>query len=58
MLTLEITKCTNDIRIILHQLNIFFAGLDLLHNLTSSRDYELRIDLQDFDNNTAYATYR
>jgi len=58
MLALEITKRINDIRIILHEPSIFFAGLDLLHNLTSSRDYELRIDLQDFDNNTAYATYR
>lgn len=29
----------------------------MLHALTSSRDYTLRIDLEDFESNRAYAVY-
>ena len=38
--------------------NLFVAGLDLLHLLTNSNSYQLRIDLEDWDENTAYALYR
>ncbi len=34
------------------------SGNGLLHTLTSSRNYRLRVDLEDFDGNTAYASYR
>nr|KAG5690202.1 hypothetical protein BaRGS_016593 [Batillaria attramentaria] len=33
-------------------------GLDNIHLLTTARNQTLRVDLQDFDNNTAYAEYR
>ncbi len=33
------------------------SGNRLLHTLTSSRNYSLRIDLGDFEGNTAYASY-
>ncbi len=33
------------------------SGNRLLHSLTSSRSYSLRIDLADFENNTAFALY-
>nr|KAG5688163.1 hypothetical protein BaRGS_001957 [Batillaria attramentaria] len=32
--------------------------LDNIHILTTARNQTLRVDLQDFDNNTAYAEYR
>ncbi|XP_077967272.1 microfibril-associated glycoprotein 4-like [Styela clava] len=34
-----------------------WLGLDILHNLTSSRNYELRIDMADWDGNKRYAKY-
>ena len=37
---------------------LIIAGLDLLHLLTNSNSYQLRIDLEDWDNNTAFALYR
>ena len=30
----------------------------MLHSMTTSENYELRVDLEDFENNTAYAKYR
>nr|KAG5685727.1 hypothetical protein BaRGS_015049 [Batillaria attramentaria] len=33
-------------------------GLDNMHLLTTARNQTLRVDLEDFDNNTAYAEYR
>ena len=35
----------------------FWLGNDYIHQLTRSREYELRVDLEDFDGNTAYAKY-
>lgn len=32
-------------------------GLQNLHLLTLKQKYELRVDLEDFENNTAYAKY-
>ncbi len=32
-------------------------GNRLLHNLTSSRNYSLRVDMEDFEGNTSYAVY-
>ena len=37
---------------------LIIAGLDLLHLLTNSNSYHLRIDLEDWDENTAYALYK
>lgn len=34
-----------------------FPGLQNLHLLTLKQKYELRVDLEDFENNTAYARY-
>lgn len=34
-----------------------FAGLQRIYSLTRSGGYELRIDLADFDNATAFARY-
>nr|KAG5693648.1 hypothetical protein BaRGS_017378 [Batillaria attramentaria] len=34
------------------------AGLDKIHRLTSSQNYTLRVDLEDWDGSTAYAEYR
>nr|KAG5693651.1 hypothetical protein BaRGS_017381 [Batillaria attramentaria] len=36
----------------------FWLGLDKIHRLTSSNNYSLRVDLEDFDGSTAYAEYR
>nr|KAG5688166.1 hypothetical protein BaRGS_001960 [Batillaria attramentaria] len=36
----------------------FMGCLDNIHLLTTARNQTLRVDLQDFDNNTAYAEYR
>ncbi len=37
--------------------NYSVSGNGMLHNLTSSRTYSLRVDLEDFNGNTAYASY-
>ena len=34
-----------------------FLGNDYLHDLTSQAHYTLRIDMEDFENNTRYAVY-
>nr|XP_039260833.1 ficolin-2-like [Styela clava] len=34
-----------------------WLGLETIHQLTKSRSYELRVDLEDFSGNTAYAKY-
>ena len=36
---------------------ICIAGNEYLHYITSSKQYTLRIDLKDFENETRYATY-
>ena len=38
-------------------INPLFAGLEIVHNLTSQADYELWINLKDFDLNEKYARY-
>ena len=35
----------------------FWLGLDKIHRLTSSGNYKLRVDLEDFSANTYYAEY-
>ena len=35
----------------------FWLGLDYLHDLTTSGHHELRIDMEDFEQNTSYAMY-
>ena len=37
--------------------NPLFVGLELVHDLTSQADYELWINLKDFDGNEKYARY-
>ena len=37
---------------------MLILGLDLLHAITKSQSYQLRVDLEDWDNNTAYAVYK
>ncbi|XP_041478050.1 ficolin-1-A-like [Lytechinus variegatus] len=34
-----------------------WLGNDLIHQLSNQRNYELRVDLEDFGENTAYANY-
>jgi len=36
---------------------VFCSGNDNIHELTSGKNYELRIDLADFDGNTRYAVF-
>ncbi|XP_035684868.1 ficolin-2-like [Branchiostoma floridae] len=36
----------------------FWLGNDMLHQLTSQAQYELRVDLEDFEGNSAYAQYQ
>ena len=36
----------------------FWLGNDNLHLLTSQKNYTLRVELEDFENNTLYAEYR
>ena len=33
-------------------------GLNFLHELTKNADYEMRVDMEDFANETRYAVYR
>ena len=35
----------------------YWLGLSYIHRLTASASQELRVDLEDFENNTAYALY-
>ena len=35
----------------------FWLGLDKIHRLTSSGNYKLRVDLEDFEGNSAFAEY-
>ena len=35
----------------------FWLGNEILHRLTSQRNYTLRIDMEDWDNNTSSAVY-
>ncbi|XP_053551662.1 ficolin-1-like isoform X1 [Bombina bombina] len=39
------------------RLNEFWLGNDNIHKITSAGDWELRVDLQDFENAKAYAKY-
>uniref|UniRef100_F6RV16 Collagen, type XI, alpha 2 n=1 Tax=Xenopus tropicalis TaxID=8364 RepID=F6RV16_XENTR len=39
------------------QLSEFWLGNENIHRLTSSGNFQLRFDLEDFDNNRTYATY-
>lgn len=36
---------------------VFLLGNTKMHTLTTQGKYELRVDISDFDGNTAYATY-
>ena len=36
----------------------WILGLDILHVITRSQSYQMRIDLEDWDGNTAYAIYK
>lgn len=36
---------------------LFYSGLKQIHALSIQGNYELRIDLEDFENSTAYAQY-
>ena len=38
--------------------NCLRAGLENLHQITTSRGYMLRIELEDWDGNSAYAEYK
>jgi ficolin len=39
-------------------MNVLFLGNEHLHHLTAQGKYNLRINLEDFDNNEKYATYK
>ena len=41
-----------------HLTGEFWLGLTYIHRLTASASQELRVDLESFDNSTAYALYR
>ncbi len=47
--------CNN--KTLIYSSTSFVPGNRLLHNLTFSRNYSLRVDLEDFENNTAFALY-
>ena len=36
----------------------FISGLNTIHELTKDGDYEMRVDMEDFENETRYAYYR
>ncbi|CAK8687757.1 unnamed protein product [Clavelina lepadiformis] len=36
----------------------FWLGLEVLHQLTKNGSYQLRVDMEDFDGETKYVTYR
>jgi hypothetical protein len=38
-------------------MNVLFLGNEHLHQLTAQGKYNLRINMEDFDNNVMYATY-
>ena len=38
-------------------MNVLFLDNGHLHQLTSQGKYDLRINMEDFDNNVKYATY-
>ncbi|XP_069610630.1 ficolin-1-B-like [Ranitomeya imitator] len=40
-----------------NQLTEFWLGNENIHRLTSGGNFQLRVDLEDFDNNRTYATY-
>ena len=39
-------------------MNVLFLGNEHLHQLTAQGKYNLRINMEDFDNNEKYATYK
>jgi ficolin len=39
-------------------MNVLFLGNEHLHQLTSQGKYNLRINMEDFDNTEKYATYK
>ena len=49
--------CTYDVRHSLSAALLLCAGNDNLHLLTYDKRQRLRVDLADFDGNTAYAEY-
>ena len=44
--------------VILSTTSIIVTGLITIHELTKNGDYELRADMEDFENQTRYASYR
>ena len=38
--------------------NFKFSGLNTIHELTKRGNYELRADMEDFNNDSRYAYYR
>ena len=39
-------------------MKVLFLGNEHLHQLTAQGKYNLRINMEDFDNNVKYATYK